>query len=757
MRVIIRRYESLASRFLRPSYRTSYHGSPHLRPAAIRAPWLARGLTGGSSLAAWTWNTSTNPKPEQSTKTESGDAPKFNKKKKKKKKTSASNEETQPEGSLDPEVLRKEFYSIIETGQPDQVMTAFLDYDYRDLVATMPHSVFVEALHLLSPSYFTEPYKKILRPLHPSNVTHAQFKTEQSIFDDFARNLSAVIATRRSAGHTLGLAEYTHLLDCAHAIGDAMMGDYIWHSMRRDGVEPDVQCYNHYMGAKVWDGAHTGLEKYRLRVTPFYYRKRKFGDNGWKGYGTARQSVRFVVREIFSEMTDAGHEGDEASIVNLLMASARVGDYDAIGRILKSIWNIDVDLLKAGLPDNVTEYDRTSPFYPSGHLLTALAHAYGTNNDIQAAVLTIGRISDFYDIEVPDSVWDELFEWAFVLSRHRSGPGAEVKRLGQDFAGVPFLHGLFDQMTSEPINVKPTVEMHMRLAMTAWRGCSLDGFLTHIRAAYRIMDETRRKRIAAREMVESYLRYPRINGIDIDPQILRSRGFADAVHNYDIIRTLVMQQTKLIERLAKLLVFKISRPWIRDSLEWQCRLRPQLLEEWRDFLPQQFRYPTDSGEWTIAGMTTFDHPRLIIHQGLQLRRPSLGDDFTIDQAVLDEIDDDAVWSHYANDISPSDHKHPVLKQLFDPVLIDFADYEAAADFEEESLDGTELTDSELAERDAALPKGLKPIHWAGMAEESVRRKIFTLAECFGSFPGSPDHKREPYVDPTEADEATEEN
>ncbi|KAL4795984.1 mitochondrial ATPase expression-domain-containing protein [Aspergillus venezuelensis] len=713
-----------------------------MRPTAT-APWLARGLTGSSSMTAWKWNTTTASKPpKQDTEVERTDKKSVDQKGAARDKSPKQNAVPAQDVKNTGE-LRNIFYSILETAQPDQVMDALLHGEFKELVATMPQAVFIEALHLLSPAYFTEPYKRILRPMHPSAVEYKQFKPEQTIFDDFVKKLSAIIAIRHEAGHTLGLAEYTHLLDCARSIGDATMADYVWHSMRRHGVAPDVQCYNHLMAAKVWDGACTGLEKYRVRALPFNYRKRRFGDKGWEGYGTAGRSVRPRVRELFNEMTEAGHEGDEASIVNLLMASARVGDHGGIGRILKSIWNVDVDLLVKGEPCNVTEYARTSPFYPSGHLLTAVAHAYCTNNDLQAAIVTIGHISTCYDLDVPESVWDELFEWAFVLSRRRGGADAEMKSTGHDFATKPFFIGLFEEMTQEPINVKPTVEMHMRLGVDACRSCYLRQFLTHIRAAYEIMDETRRKSIAARRIVESYLRYPRADGGNIDPQILRSKGFADAVHTYDILRTLVMQQCKFLERLAKLLVFKFARPWNLGKgmeLTWQCRLRPQLLEEWRDFLPQQFRAPTESGEVTISGMTTFNHPRLYIHSGLQLRRPSLGDNFTLDQADLDEVNDDALWTYYESSLSNRDRKLPIIQRLYEPVLVDFADYEAAANLEEQVLDH-EFTETEQLSRAAVFPRQLHAPFWRENAEASVDRKIGALARCFGSFPGSPDERR----------------
>ncbi|KAL4930827.1 uncharacterized protein BDV17DRAFT_257548 [Aspergillus undulatus] len=737
MRVIVRRCHRLASHFLCPSCRLSHYGFPHLRPIAIPAPRLARGFTNSGSLAAWSWNTSTTPKPKANDHAqESVSEPQ--------KEASPVNEPPRSgiflgRKDVDPEVLRKEFYLTLETGQPDQVMTAMLDYDCEHLVATMPQTVWIEALHLLSPAYFIEPYKELYRPMHPYHVERKQYRGEHSTFDDFVRNLSDIIQIRLSAGHTLGLAECTHLLDCARSVGDALMADHIWHTMKRDGIVPDVQCYNHYMGAKVWNGAHTGQEKYRLRMTPFAYRKRRFQEVGWRGYGTAGHSVRVEVRHIYNEMTEAGSEGDETTVVNLLMAAARVGDRRAMETILVTFWNVDVEALKKGFIDNVTKYDRTSPFYPSGQLLIALAHTFGTNNDMDAAVKAIEHFSKNYDIEVPETVWTQLFEWAFVLSRPRSGPEPERSRklLGSDVATFPFVQRLFDTMTSEYLNVKPTVEMHTKLAKTAWVCRRLEPFLYHMRAAYKIMDKTRRKSIAAREMVESYLRYPRSNGTDMDISILRSKGFADAVHAYDILRFQVLQQTCMIERLARLLVYKFRRRWrVPEGTHWQTQWLPQVIEEWRDFLPQFLRYPMRTGEVKLLGLTTWVHPRFTTHQGLQVRQPSLNDDFIPDKATLEELNDDAIWTYYKSNMSRLDLSNPVLKRLFDPVIVDYDHYSGDPDFEdEEAFVNPAISKLILDPGEEVYVPSFHLVRWRERAAESYNRKELALRRAFGPLPG----------------------
>ncbi|GCB19053.1 hypothetical protein AAWM_01938 [Aspergillus awamori] len=563
------------------------------------------------------------------------------------------------------EDVKRDFNAILRDGQPDQVMDAMLDPRFESLVCLMPQSTFVEVFHLLSPAYFIDPYREIHRPLHPSAVDVKQYKSLESIFDEFANNLSAILQIRWAGGQPLGLAEYTHLLDCARSMGDAIMADYIWHTIREDGMVPDSQCYNYYMEAKVWDKAYTGLEKYRLRMTPYLYRKRRFFEPnpGWQGYGTAARSVRKEVLQIFNEMTQEGTSGDTTTFVNVILASSRVGHMQGIKNVLHTVWNIDVDALleqvdESMLPE-VTPYDRSSPLYPTSHLLFAVAHAFGTNNDIPAALRTIDFISSRYDIPVPENVWLELFERSFVLSRPRFGPDAERNAKGQ--VSYDFLNSMFETMTAEPFNVRPTIEVHHILAKTAWDRARLSEFKHHMEAAYDLLRETRKKRRTARSIIEAYLGQPQT-------QILRSRAFADAVHAYDILRLRTMQQTVIMERLARLLL--IHRRWVGSQNQvWERSLLPQALEEWRDFLPESVVYHTRGGLVEFDGATSWRQRNIRTHDRVPVRRPAFGTNIELDDDAND-IDDDIFWDYYRQSAPHLDLSIPPLRRLFEAVQED---------------------------------------------------------------------------------------
>ena len=50
----------------------------------------------------------------------------------------------------------------------------------------------------------------------------------------------------------------------------------------------------------MWDGAVYGPEKHRVRVSPYSYRRRRFGD--YKGFGTGGRSVQREVNSIVRDM-----------------------------------------------------------------------------------------------------------------------------------------------------------------------------------------------------------------------------------------------------------------------------------------------------------------------------------------------------------------------------------------------------------------------------------------------------------------------
>ncbi|KAK2799826.1 hypothetical protein FQN50_008347 [Emmonsiellopsis sp. PD_5] len=386
---------------------------------------------------------------------------------------------------------------------PDMAAYAFLGPEKTQASTySLPETHFAEAFSLLSPSHFIEPYKKLHRRFHPAVAHWKGYKTLEVIFDQFKRMLYAAVRKRRSASFTLGIAEYTHLLDCARSMGDAELADSIWADMQVDGIQPTLECYNHYMEAKVWHHAYVSKERYNLRFSPWVYYKRSQPnpEPGFQGFRTGPGGVRDEIYQDLEDMNSKGLQPDVTTFINVMTASAREGHIVAVENILKKVWNIDVAALSQGDPSAVppvSQIDRSSSLYPTTNLLFAIAHIFGSNNDLATALQLVDFVSREYNIEISPAVWNELFEWSFVLSCKKWGTKANQRNPIRISRST--VEQLFYTLTRPPHNMKPTMEMYDFLVKSAWDRRDLQALLTYMRSGRALFHETLERRNQARE------------------------------------------------------------------------------------------------------------------------------------------------------------------------------------------------------------------------------------------------------------------
>ncbi|KAJ5997429.1 hypothetical protein N7522_009089 [Penicillium canescens] len=526
------------------------------------------------------------------------------------------------------------------------------------LVGSMPQTTFLATLQLLSPDHFVKPYRDLHHPLHWWGVLKQGLKSVEGIFDDFVKDLIKIIHYRVAGGYPPQLAEYTHLLNCARVMGNAPLADEIWDAMYDHQVVPDTACFNHYMGATIWDHCYLGKEAYNLQTTPDSYRKRRMNqpNAAWRGYGTAEHSVRKVIMNIFSDMTQMGLNGDEQTYINIIIAAARVGDRDAVCNVLQTVWNVDVEAImrekdNSKLPP-VAQYDTWSGLYPTDRLLFAVAHAFGTTSDIHAAIRTIDFLSSSYDIPISHEVWYELLERTFILSKTHKGKQAEVELWGR----VPkeMVYQVFETMTAEPYNVPPTVKAYRMLTSTSQILGNFEKCQFQLRQAYDVFSKTRAKRKEARDMVLQCLQ-PILDNMrqkagkeycdtQPDPSLFQCPLLAEAIHVYDILRLEVYQQLDQLKRMVN--TISIAEKWDDFSIDtWERKERPKFQEEWRDFLPENAK--CKYGETSIfyfEAETRAKGRNIDMHGLIHARRlPDRAEIFTsVEEKILD---DNTMWDN----------------------------------------------------------------------------------------------------------------
>lgn len=517
------------------------------------------------------------------------------------------------------------FYRVVEDGQPDCLMTAMTDPRSAGLVGSLPQTTFLEALHRLSPAHFVEPFRDLHHPLHSWSILLDGLKRAEVHFDDFVAKLLTIVGFR-VAVQPLQLAEYTHLLDCARSMGNAPFAHQIWESMERKGIPPDTTCYNHYMETLVWDHCYTGKEAYNLRILPHNYRKRRKGADrsvGWRGFGTGTpNSVRHAVLELFHTMLREGHLPDERTYINILIAGARVGHNKGMRLILKTVWNIDVDAMKAQrVPDNsklqpLTQYDPWSALHPTENLLFAVAHAFGNNNDIPGAIRVIQLISTAYNIPITEKVWNELLERSYVLCRARMKDNDSENAILAGSAGrvsMELVQSLFNAMTSAPYNITPTLQTWRYMLNISIDNGNLEDCQDILRASYKQLQGTRQKQKEARNIVLRHLK-PALEAAETQVlsggprpghEFFRCPLLADAIQAYDIIRLQVYQQAYLLKRCCWTVLMIKSWNDTPDQV-WMTQERPRLMEEWKDFLAEKktLHLHEDAGSFYMEGLTS---------------------------------------------------------------------------------------------------------------------------------------------------------
>lgn len=401
----------------------------------------------------------------------------------------------------------EDIFQLFEASKPAMVVHAFLGPErYRQVMYSLPGPAFAEALRLLSPGYFVDPYKRLHRYFHPAVVRGKGFRSLVTVLTEFRAMLEAVAASRRAAGQALGMAEIEHLLECARAMGDADMAAAVWQQMTRaqaDGnrlVEPNTACYNHYMAVIAWDGTVVSKQKFNVRHTRFNYhqRARKRQRENFRGYRTGPGGARDQVVALFDEMAARGVPMDEDTFVQLMVAASREGDIVGVKRILQSVWGIDVDGLMAGEVDAKTArpLPTSSPLHPTNRLLFAVAHVFCSNNQLAMGLQVVDAVSRAYGVFVHDDTWQELLEWAFVLAQRRFGPPTRAKD-NQSAAAVTTLDTvvrLYEMAVNPPYKLFPNMIMYNVLVKTAWERQNIGQVLRFMRGGRELFVRSLKRR-----------------------------------------------------------------------------------------------------------------------------------------------------------------------------------------------------------------------------------------------------------------------
>lgn len=519
-----------------------------------------------------------------------------------------------PESQGDEDMLREDqkpsYLSQIDItklaceNEPDRLLAILSSQSaWSGVLKEATPTQFRSMLSILSPDHMVGSFARIYRDVHAEDyLPRNGIPKLQDVFRDFRSKIQEIFYNRQKAGHILGLPEYTYILDCARVMGDANLAAQAWTEMQAKGVEPDTTCYNYHMAAKSWEDAFVDTERFNLRIVPWYMINRRAENRnrkrGYRGVSTGPGGTKSQVLDLFYAMTAQGIPPDEESYIHLMVGSAREGDLKSCRNILHQIWGISHGVLEGTQEGGRTAhvFQLESPLRPSAGLIMAIAHCWGINNELPAALRIIDFVSTTYSIPVPRSAWQHLLEWTYVLSYPRFGKWKEENSVG--FIPRTSPRDLYGILVSEPYDIRPTMPMiNIAVRNSWWR----DGLVSMLKYMNLGRQKYQKSNI---EFQKAYRRFRAIDGLfrrvqAKDPQasiMVPPTEWYRAKRVWQIKRLVAERDRLMIRRWVKLLLY--GRRWNKMSgvHYWEREKLQNCLVDWQEFLPQHTRYKTKEFE-----------------------------------------------------------------------------------------------------------------------------------------------------------------
>lgn len=474
--------------------------------------------------------------------------------------------------------------------EPDRVIRSLVaasqanDLDY---IRSIPRTTFSEILRLLHPKFSIQKLANAHLELSVAMVRQMGITPIDYVVKDYLSVILEIVAIRRAAGKPLGANDYTTLLRCGRSLGNRRLTDLIWRKMLADGIAPTTKVYNHYMATLVFSDAYSAHTRQKRRVIPFNMLARQTPTLGraFQGYRVNEKGLKHTVMDIFGDMLRNEAIADEESFRIVITAAAREGDLETVKSVLKKVWEIDADGLLTGKSEESIApkpMKRDGPLFPTSKLLFTIAHAFGINNNIPAALRIVDFVARSYQIKISRAVWAQLFEWTFVLACPRTVAHRHAGDLPKQS-----VKSLWDTMTSAPYLIKPTMGMYNRLisnlSMREWSS-EMFKYMEEGRLLYR--ESTRKAHIAFITLDSATKGQLKTQRVPIEQ--LRTR--------WEYLDLLRKRNLLWFQRWLRLLLGNNSS-WgsLSHQDDWNLHQLPRILWMWRAFAPTEVTYQIPSG------------------------------------------------------------------------------------------------------------------------------------------------------------------
>jgi len=468
-------------------------------------------------------------------------------------------------------------------------------------------NTFSEILRCLDPEHFVGRYVD----LHKNNVsprtgsfTALQLQTEDGIHQfcvNFMARIESIIEARRSDGYELSLSDYKYLLRCAGVVENPRASQTVWRAMKREGLEPDTECYNYYLSGLLRVGISNGTQRSEIRTKYLPRSGPKRPSEVFQGY-YERLGIdfKYETSKIFDDMLQRGVTGDEKTFCLLMISSARVGDVEGVKAILGRVWGINVDKLMTMNEKDLGEpnsYPFDSPFRPSKTLLFALVHCFGINNMVPTALRLVDYVSRKFSLIIPTEVWEDLLGVTYALSKPRTLSG-ETGKMSPTYLGPEAVSILWSALTAEPYNVKPNMAMYDKLIVNLLRRQQFSEARERMKEALKVYVKSVHEygETVAVEKLHSSL----LEAEDGSEELELMQG-TTTYENYlglqkdKAFQHLALKQSRqYLYRWCRILINLAPRSLLENPTFIPMTL-PQFIYDFRHFMPHRIGYPIGTG------------------------------------------------------------------------------------------------------------------------------------------------------------------
>ncbi|MCJ1427247.1 hypothetical protein MMC29_005150 [Sticta canariensis] len=298
---------------------------------------------------------------------------------------------------------RTKFVAALRRGQPRQLLFPLLIVrTIPGFIAALPDTAILQILRLLDPNVFIKPYKLLYEYNAPNMIEHlSRTCSIEWLFFRFKKAYLLIVECLFAHRKYLDFQKYEALLKFAQVTGDGPLGTQIWKDMLKDKVKPDVVFYNYYFEAL-------------CRPNPLFPKDPQ--QRLWDLSGLV--AVKRSVSNMFTQMIAEGVMANTETFALLMTAYSRVGDLQSVKTILKNVWKIDVDaIIKTNKRSESLDVHPVSALHPTPDLLFAIAHIFGSDNNIAVAMRVIDHVSHRFCIPIDGRTWLELTHQTYINAR----------------------------------------------------------------------------------------------------------------------------------------------------------------------------------------------------------------------------------------------------------------------------------------------------------------------------------------------------